>query len=80
MTNPHTLARNLHRIAADGFEQGAPGAAIIVTRNGKTLLRAGYGTANLELGVPVQPDMVFRLGSITKQFTAVAILKSPSRT
>jgi CubicO group peptidase (beta-lactamase class C family) len=30
--------------------------------------------ANLELGVPVEPDMVFRLGSITKQFTAVAIL------
>jgi CubicO group peptidase (beta-lactamase class C family) len=30
--------------------------------------------ANLELGVPIEPDMVFRLGSITKQFTAVAIL------
>ena len=31
--------------------------------------------ANLELNVPMQPDMVFRIGSITKQFTAIAILQ-----
>lgn len=51
-----------------------PGAAAIVVRDGKVLFRKAYGMANLELGVPLQPDMVFRLGSITKQFTAVAIL------
>ncbi len=47
---------------------------MIVVREGKVLLRKGYGKANLELGVPVEPDMIFRLGSITKQFTAVAVL------
>ncbi|MBN2146582.1 MAG: serine hydrolase [Anaerolineales bacterium] len=51
-----------------------PGAAVIVMKGGQVLLRKGYGLANLELGVPVEPHMVFRLGSITKQFTAVCIL------
>ncbi len=51
-----------------------PGAAVIVVKDGQVLLRKAYGAADLELGVPLQPDSVFRLGSITKQFTAVAIL------
>ncbi len=56
------------------FKPGAPGAAAIVTRHGQTLFRKGYGMADLELQVPIEPDMVFRLGSVTKQFTAVSIL------
>jgi D-alanyl-D-alanine carboxypeptidase len=56
------------------FPADRPGAAVIVVKDGRTLLRKAYGMANLELGVPLQPDMVFRLGSITKQFTAAAIL------
>ncbi|MFP5287370.1 MAG: serine hydrolase, partial [Thermoanaerobaculia bacterium] len=43
------------------------------------VLRKGYGMANLELGVPVEPDMVFKLGSVTKQFTAAAILMLAER-
>ena len=56
------------------FPAERPGAAVIVVKDGRTLFRKAYGMANLELGVPLQPDMVFRLGSITKQFTATAIL------
>ena len=56
------------------YKPDEPGAAVIVVREDKVIFRRGYGMANLELGVPVEPDMVFRLGSITKQFTAVAIL------
>ena len=56
------------------FPADRPGAAVIVVKDGRTLFRKAYGMANLELGVPLQPDMVFRLGSVTKQFTAVAIL------
>ena len=51
-----------------------PGAAVIVARNGTVVFRKGYGLANLELEVAIEPHMVFRLGSMTKQFTAVAIL------
>ncbi len=69
-----TLEQKLQALAARDFNPGEPGAAIIVTRDGRTLLRAGFGLANVELNQPIQPDMVFRLGSITKQITAVAIL------
>ena len=55
-------------------DAGGPGAAAIVVVDGKVLYRQAYGMANLELGVSLQPDMVFRLGSVTKQFTSTAIM------
>ncbi|GAA6621677.1 serine hydrolase [Scytonema sp. NUACC26] len=49
--------------------------SVLVTRAGEVLLSAGYGMANLEHNVPNTPQTKFRLGSITKQFTAAAILQ-----
>ena len=51
-----------------------PGLALAVARGGKLLKVRGYGMANLEHDVPVTPDTVFELASITKQFTASAIM------
>lgn len=48
---------------------------MLIVRDGKPVLRKGYGLAQVELSVPIQPDMVFRVGSVTKQFTAACILK-----
>jgi len=48
--------------------------SILVARNDQILLDKGYGYANLEWQVPNSPDTKFRLGSITKQFTAACIL------
>ena len=48
--------------------------AVLVARDGKTLLDKGYGSANLEWQVPDTPTTKFRIGSITKQFTAASIL------
>ncbi|MFN7944691.1 MAG: serine hydrolase [Blastocatellia bacterium] len=56
------------------YKPDQPGAAVIVVRDGQVVFRKGYGMASLELGVPIEPDMIFRIGSITKQFTAVATL------
>ncbi|MCX6318265.1 MAG: serine hydrolase [Bacteroidetes bacterium] len=53
----------------------APGCVIQITRKGQVFYHKAFGMANLELQVPASPDMVFRIGSITKQFTAVAILQ-----
>lgn len=55
-------------------EKRTVGAEVGVMRDGKMVLAKGYGMANLELGIPVKPDTVFRIGSITKQFTAAALL------
>lgn len=68
------LAKKIDAVMSEVYKPGQPGAAIIVRKDSETLFRKGYGLADLELGVPAEPDMVFRLGSITKQFTAVSIL------
>jgi CubicO group peptidase (beta-lactamase class C family) len=70
-----SLPEKLDAIAAEAFAKDGPGGTVIVLKDGKTLLRKGYGMADLELGVPVEPPMVFRIGSMGKQFTAVAILQ-----
>ena len=48
--------------------------SVLVARDGVVLLSRGYGSANLEWEVPNSPTTKFRLGSVTKQFTAACIL------
>ncbi|WP_430436368.1 serine hydrolase [Oceanibaculum nanhaiense] len=55
-------------------QPGSPGCAVAVIRDGAVLHKRGYGLAHVELGVPNAPDTVFRIASITKQFTCLAVL------
>jgi|GEM_PF-1259653 len=48
---------------------------IVIARNGKLLLVAGYGLADREAGIPLTAETPISIGSITKQFTAAAILR-----
>jgi D-alanyl-D-alanine carboxypeptidase len=73
------LARYADKLMAERYPADKPGAAILVAKDGNVLLRKGYGLAEMELGVPVRPEMVFELGSVTKQFTATAILMLQER-
>lgn len=57
------------------FPTDAPGAAVLVMKDGKELLSKGYGLANVELNVLAQKDTIFHAASIGKQFTAAAILR-----
>ena len=68
------LIQAIDNLVQETYKPTEPGAAVIVVRDGEIIYRKGHGMANLELGVPIEPDMVFRMGSIGKQFTAVAIL------
>jgi CubicO group peptidase (beta-lactamase class C family) len=52
-----------------------PGFAVLVARDGKILFEESYGLADREHHVPITSQTTFRIGSITKQFTASAILK-----
>src|SRR5688572_1684022 len=56
------------------YDGAVPGAALLVVRDGEPIVRRGYGLADLEQGAPVTPATNFRLASVTKQFTAAAIL------
>lgn len=52
-----------------------PGAAVLVLQDGGVLIERGFGLADLEQGTPVTPRTNFRLASVTKQFTAMAVLQ-----
>jgi CubicO group peptidase (beta-lactamase class C family) len=71
---PSDLAAYADHLLANTYPADQPGAAALVVFDGQVILRKGFGMANLELGTPVSPDMVFELGSITKQFTAASVL------
>ena len=55
-------------------DQKIPGASIAVVRSGKIVKAAAYGFANVEVGAPAKVETIFPAGSITKQFTASAIM------
>lgn len=57
------------------YPADAPGVAVIVVDDGKVAYSAGQGLADLQAKRAITPDTVFRLGSITKQFTAAIILQ-----
>src|SRR6476660_3225797 len=54
---------------------GQVNGSALVAENGKVVFKKGFGLANMEWDIPNQPDTKFRLGSITKQFTATLILQ-----
>src|SRR5687767_12157673 len=67
-----SLARQVDEIFAH-FTTAGPGCAVAVYQNGNIVLAKGYGSANLEYGVPITPATPFIVGSVSKQFTAAAI-------
>ncbi len=56
-------------------EQGAFSGAVLVAYRGQVLLSQGYGMANREQGIPASADTRFRLASVTKPITALAVLR-----
>jgi len=69
------VAAFAQRTLVANCDPAAPGMAVLVARGDEVLYRGACGKANLELGVPLSADQVFRIGSVTKQFAAAAALK-----
>src|SRR4026207_109695 len=55
-------------------ETNTPGAAIAIVRGGRVIYTKGFGISNVETRCPVTPDMLFRVGSITKMLTATVLV------
>jgi CubicO group peptidase (beta-lactamase class C family) len=67
-------ASRMDQIVQNYVSNGQFIGSVLVARDNQVLLSKGYGSANLEWNIPNSPTTKFRLGSITKQFTAAAIL------
>jgi CubicO group peptidase (beta-lactamase class C family) len=74
-SGPADLTSQVDALFEDSVHSNTPGAAVLIARDGKKLLEKGYGLAQVEVRTPITCDTRFRVGSITKQFTAAAILK-----
>jgi CubicO group peptidase (beta-lactamase class C family) len=57
-----------------GWTTSSPGCAVAVGRDGRVVLARGYGMANLEYDVAITPATIFEAGSVSKQFTAAAVV------
>jgi len=68
------VAARIHRLLVESYPPNEPGAAVFVSKAGTVILEKGYGLADTERKVPVSPETVFRLASVTKMFTATAVL------
>lgn len=70
----------LERVVADELRNtGTPGGAIAVVLGDRVVYSRGFGIANVETNEPVRPEMLFRLGSTTKMFTAAALVTLAER-
>ena len=73
------LAEGFDKIISSEFKVREPGGVALVTRGDRLIYKKAFGMANIELDVPMKPEMVFNIGSLTKQFTAVAVLQLVER-
>ena len=73
--NDKQLVIEFDKLLSAQFKTNETGVTALVAREGQVIYKKTFGMANLELNIPMKVDHVFRIGSITKQFTAVAILQ-----
>jgi len=72
--DPKALAAEIDALVQENYQKGVYDGAVLVARDGQVILSQGYGFADREKEIPNTPQTKFRIASITKQFTAMAIL------
>ena len=73
------LAGRIDSIASRAVRDGQPAVSVAVARGGTVLLAKGYGFADVTAGVRARASTVYRIGSVTKQFTAAAVMDLADR-
>ncbi|MGQ0733627.1 MAG: serine hydrolase domain-containing protein [Acidobacteriota bacterium] len=71
---PNAAAAQVDRIFAAFDNPDSPGCALAVIRDGQIAYARGYGMADLDHDIPITPSSVFHVASVSKQFTAMAVL------
>ena len=74
-SSDEAIARQTRELLRRATRADGPGAAVLIARGSQVVVREARGLASIELGVPLAPDHVFRIASVTKIFTAATVLK-----
>ena len=72
--NPDPLTEKVDKVFSFWDKPESPGCALGIIQDGEFVYRRGFGMANLEHGIPLSSQSIFRIGSTSKQFTAMCIL------
>jgi CubicO group peptidase (beta-lactamase class C family) len=72
---PKLESKEIDRVVRSFAEKNLFNGNVLVTRKGKVIFQKSYGLANMELSVPNKADLKYRIGSVTKQFTAMLIMQ-----
>lgn len=67
------LREKIDKLFSEVSQEVSPGYAISVLKNGQVLYQKGYGMANLDYEIPIQPNTVFSIASVSKQFTGACL-------
>ena len=70
-----SLTKKVDSIFSDYDKINSPGCALAVLKDGKIIYEKAYGMSNLEYNIAINPTSIFHVASISKQFTAAAIIK-----
>ena len=68
-----SVAKQIDAVFVQWDNTRSPGAVIAVSRHGMVIFTRGYGMSNLETDIPLSPDSIFHVASISKQFTAACV-------
>jgi len=72
---PDSLSGKIDAIFAEYQKPNSPCCALAILKDGKIIYQRGYGISNLEYNIPISPTSIFHIASISKQFTAAAIIR-----
>ena len=73
-TLPDSTITKINKLFTQWDNKNSPGCALAIVRNDSILFATGYGMANLEYNIPIEPGTIFHMASISKQFTAFSIV------
>ena len=72
---PDSLSKKVDAIFAEYDKTNSPGCALAILKDGKIIYKRGYGMSNMEYNIAITPTSIFHVASISKQFTAAAIVR-----
>lgn len=72
--DPDTIENKVDQIFARWEKTDSPGCSLAIIKQGQIVYQRGYGMAHLDRNIPITPETVFDIGSVSKQFTAAAVV------